>query len=437
MKISLTGLAGMKIRAGDGLQEPGHPEMLSTPLYYWAQPGDRLVLLDSGYKFNVATYVPEVKESWIYTYDYAPNESWTAYRHDLSGDSYRQDDYIFTEGVYFRVCLRKMNGEPFDGSEDINRILAFEQHTAPIREIKSWITNEVEQVAKRVQALREEGELICALLTDTHFTVNGTWEETAASIQQLHQALGFDGIVHLGDFTDGMVTREVTRYYSEKVLADLKQCEVPVWVTLGNHDTNYFRNNLDRFSLEEQCELYLGREEPRYSIDFETQKLRFIFLDSFDPDETLRYGYNASCIQWLKEQLEHTADDWQIVIFSHLSPVSRLQYWAKALRGEKELMSVLNPYAGKILAFVNGHNHADLLDNAESFPILSIVNSKCEAFTEYKTEGFITPDRKLGTPSQEAFDIMLINTEKRQIRFVRFGAGKDRIVTSGKAEWLE
>lgn len=96
----------------------------------------------------------------------------------------------------------------------------------------------------------------------------------------------------------------------------------------------------------------------------------------------------------------------------------------------------MNNHAGKILAFINGHNHADLLDNEEGFPIISMVNSKCEAFTEYKPEAFITPGRKLGELSQEAFDIMLVNTEKRQIRFARFGAGKNKEVTHGRAEWL-
>lgn len=436
MKVSLTGVAGMKIRAGDGLQEQGHPEMLSTPLFYLAQPGDRLRLMDSEYKFNVATYAPEVKDCWIYTYDYAPDESWTVYRQDLSGGSYRQEDYVFTERVYFRVCLRKMNGSDFDGSEDINHILSFKKNATPSTEMKPWLRNEVERVTERVTGLREKDELAFALLTDTHYTVNGTWDDTSKAIQQLHNKIGFDGIIHLGDLTDGMITREVSRYYVEQVLGDLKKCEVPVWVTLGNHDTNYFRNNPDRFTLKEQCELYLGREEPRYSIDYDAHKLRFLFLDSFDPEETLRYGYNDACIQWLKEQLESTLDDWRVVIFSHLPPISRLQYWAKEMRGVNELMGILNHHSGKILAFMNGHNHADLLDNEEGFPIITIVNSKCEAFMEYKTEGFITPNRKLGESSQEAFDIMLVNAEKRQIRFVRFGAGKDKIVTHGRAEWL-
>lgn len=438
MRIPLKGMAGLKIRAGDGMQEPGHPEMMSTPLFYLAHPGDRLKLIDPAYKFNVATYAPEVQDRWIYTYDYAPDQSWSVYRKDLRGDTYRQEDYVFQERTYFRVCLRKMDGTDFDGTEDMGRILVFEKHAATEAECggKTWLKNEIRRIAERVNSLRAANELAFALLTDTHYTVNGTWEDTAFAIRQLHREIGFDGIIHLGDFTDGMVDRETTRYYTGLVLDSLKQCGVPVWAAIGNHDTNYFKNNPDRFSLQEQCELYLGIDEPRYSIDFADRKMRFIFLDSFDPEETLRYGYSDACIRWLKEQLESVPEDWQAIVFSHLAPVARLQYWAKELRGEKAIIEVLSGHAGKILAYIHGHNHADLLDNAEGFPIISIVNAKCEAFAEYKPQGAITPDRKLNDPSQEAFDIMLVSPENRRIRFVRFGAGKDKMVANGRAEWL-
>ncbi|WP_434752913.1 metallophosphoesterase family protein [Paenibacillus amylolyticus] len=437
MKISLMGLAGMKIRAGDGLQELGHPEMLSTPVFYFAQPGDQIRLMDSQYKFNVATYAPKIEDRWIYTYDYAPEENWTVYRYDLNGNTYRQDQYTFSECVYFRICLRKMDGTDFEGHEDINHILSFQRKKPYLHQIQPWVQAEVNRVSKCVTDAQESDELSFLLLTDSHYTVNGTWNDTAGAIQKLHQKLNFDGIIHLGDFTDGMTTREVSRYYVENILSDLRKCDVPIWATLGNHDSNYFKNNPDPFSLKEQCELYLGRDEPRYAVDFADQRLRFIFLDSFDPNEVLRYGYNASCIQWVNEQLVSTPADWQVVIFSHVAPIGRLQYWAKIMRGEEELMKVLHEHSDKILAFINGHNHGDLIDNAEGFPILSILNSKCEAFTEYKSPGFITPHRKLGDSSQEAFDVMVVNTEKRQIRFVRFGAGNDKIIIDGKAEWLK
>jgi len=426
----------MKIRAGDGGEELGFPEMMSTPLFYLAQKGDRLRLVNNAYKFNVATYLPQIKPRWIYTYDYARDESWTVYRHDLNGNNYRQSDYVFDESVYFRISLRKLDGSLFDASEDINAILAFEISDSIPAEAKPWLEAEVLHAAKQIAALRSKDELVFVLLTDSHYTVNGTWDDTASAIQQMHKVVHFDGVIHLGDFTDGMVSGEVTRNYVNKTLGDLKSCGVPVWASLGNHDSNYFRRNPERFTIKEQCELYLERSDPRYRVDFEKYKLRLIFLDSFDPSEELPYGYSQECISWLAQTLENTRADWRVILFSHLPPVTRLQYWAKVLRGEDEIVRLMSAHSGKILAWINGHNHADKLDSCECVPIISIANAKCEAFTKYKPKGFVTPERKLGDVSQELWDILLINPEKRTLRFVRFGAGRDRIVKGGKAEWL-
>ena len=427
------GRPGLKIRAGDGGGELGFPEMLSTPLFYRAHIGARLTLLDAAYKFNVATYRPEVDPRWLYTYDYAPEQNWTSYRGDLNGESYRQADYLFNESIYFRVCLRKVDGGLFGPAEDINDSLVFEADEQPAEPAKPWLVAEARQVAQKVRAIRQPGEFAFALMADTHYTVGGTWEDTRAAVKLVNEEVGLDGIIHLGDLTDGMVMGEVTRHYVKNMLTCLKASGLPVWVALGNHDSNYFRNNPERLSEEEQCEIYLDGKRARYYVDL--PRLRLIFLDSFEPDEELRYGYSQECALWLAEALENLPEGGTALILSHLPPLTRLQYWAKALRGEKEIMGVLKRSADKILAWVNGHNHADRLDNDEGFPIVSIANAKCEAFTEHKTEGFVTQERRLGEASQELWDVMLVNIEERRANFIRFGSGGDRLISNGKARW--
>ena len=426
----------MKIRAGDGLEQLGFPEMMSTPLFYKAESGERLRLLDSAYIFNVATYSTEVDPRWIYTYDYAPDQSWTNYRNDLTGDSYRQDGYGFHDTCFFRVCLRKINGDYFDGSENINDIIFYEANPPQLHPVKQWLTDEANRVANQVNALRTSDDLIFALLTDTHYVVNGTWEDTATSLLQVQKQVGFDGVIHLGDFTDGMVTGEVAQIYVNFILDSLKNLSVPYWAALGNHDANYFKGNSEYFTIEEQCEIYLNHNKPHYNVDFEIQKLRFIFLDSFNAERTLRYGYSDECIAWLGQTLAKTPNDWRVIIFSHLPPVTRLQFWAKELYGEEKIRHLMHVHASKILGWINGHNHADRIDCVESIPVVSVTNTKCEAFTEHKSEGHITPERTLDTITQEAWDVLIINTKKEQVNFVRYGSGADRIIHDKKVEWL-
>jgi predicted phosphodiesterase len=429
------GKAGMKICAGDGTEQLGFFEMISTPLFYFAQADDKIKLCNSAYKFNVATYSPVIDPQWIYTYSYAPDQSWTKYRNDLTGESYRQDDYIFRDNCYFRISIRKVSGELFDDFENINEIIFFEKKSSEPHPKKKWIADEAERVAKKINELHTPNSLVFAVLSDTHYVVNGTWNDTAEALRQLQKKVNYDGIIHLGDFTDGMVTGDVTKIYANIILNDLKNLGAPCWAALGNHDSNYFKDNPDIFTIEEQCEFYLQQKKPHYNIDFDPKKLRLLFLDSFDVKQDFRYGYSSECINWLGQTLEKTPDDWRVIIFSHLPPVTRLQFWAKELRGEEEIRHLLHTHSKKILVWINGHNHADRIDHVESVPIVSAINAKCEAFTEYKPQNYITPERKLDTATQEAWDILIVNPQEGRINFVRFGAGSDRKICDRKAEW--
>ncbi len=50
-------------------------------------------------------------------------------------------------------------------------------------------------------------------------------------------------------------------------------------------------------------------------------------------------------------------------------------------------------------------------------------------FRSKKPEGAETPERKLGTVSQELWDTLVIKPDEGRIDFIRFGAGKDRMIS--------
>jgi len=311
---------------------------------------------------------------WIYTYDYAPDSVWEVWKE--------------TDAV------------------------------------PSWIDKEAADTAGRVKS-----DLPCyLLLTDSHYTYNGTWEDTAEAMRALSKLIALAGIIHLGDMSDGLLPIKETLRIEQKVMADMESLNVPVYVVPGNHDYNYFRGNPQiRYP-----------KRPRYYIDDAAQHIRFCFIDSFDPKEEVRYGFKRECIEWLDDTLNSMPESYSAVIFSHLTPLVRLQAWTDNIRNRNELIKVLDKHAHNILAFINGHNHCDHLFNDLNngqFPVISINCAKCEYFTEYKPEGAVVPVRRLGDRTQESFDIMQVDTDKREIYLTRFGAGKDRIVTGHKAEW--
>ena len=147
----------------------------------------------------------------------------------------------------------------------------------------------------------------------------------------------------------GLLTRDV-----KAMQKDIRELGLPLYYVLGNHDSNYFRNNPERFSEKEMRELYLPERERIYCRkqgqlpilecgartapfsrseehasdklyyrnrfanpvighgmectssdklyyyqDFPGKHLRMIFLDSFDPNESVRYGFHEEELDWL------------------------------------------------------------------------------------------------------------------------------------------
>ena len=207
-------------------------------------------------------------------------------------------------------------------AEKINSILAFYAEQKQYQP-KDCFKPEIEDTVSKVKRVCKEhvasgqngvdigdGLLSVVLLTDSHYTVNGTWEDTTDNIRKTVAALetsknAVDGIVHLGDFTDGMTTKKVTSFYVERMMDDLCQNGLPVYVTLGNHDFNYFRGNKQRFIMEEQRELF-GLTREYYYRDFVSKKIRCLFLSSYDADTPVRYGFSYAEVQWVKETLDTT-----------------------------------------------------------------------------------------------------------------------------------
>ncbi len=312
---------------------------------------------------------------WIYTYDYAPDSVWEPWRMEEKPD---------------------------------------------------WIRDEADLVAGRVR----KDLPAWILLADSHFTYNGTWDDTVEAMRILSKKIPLRGIIHLGDLTDGLLTEKETTVITDRMIQDMKGISSNLYLLAGNHDYNYFRGNPE----------VIYPEIPQFYRDIDDIRLRMVFIDSFDPKESVRYGFTDYSIHWLDSVLKRMPAGYRAVIFSHVPPLVRLQAWTDNIRNREKLINVLNTHADKIMAFLNGHNHCDLIFNDLNngkFPIISINCSKCEYFTEHKPEGAVVPERRLGDRTQESFDILQIDTLKNEIFFTRFGAGRDRVVSDSKAAWAE
>lgn len=467
-KLNLDITAGFRTALADGCLISDSPYHMATEFFYPVLKGDYIECVHKDYVFAVATFSTDREEKYLYTYDYKTDSAWLTYRQDLTPDSYSRDTYVFKEDGYCRICVKRADGMEVTqkDADKINRILAFYAEVKPYQ-AKECFKAEIEDTVKKVKQIWNEyavdgvngqncadvrGSLLSlALLSDSHYTVNGTWEDTADNIKKVlmgqeereseisssADSASIDSIVHLGDFTDGMTTKKVTSFYVERMMDDLCQNGLPVYVTLGNHDSNYFRGNKQRFTKEEQKEVF-GLVREYYYRDFADQKIRCLFLSSYDTDTPVRYGFSDEEVQWIKETLDATPAGYKVLIFSHEAPLDILDYWARIIRNGKKLMQVLEEYNARddaqILAYIHGHTHAEQVYRGSSFPIISIGSNKCEYFPDKKPEGSHAYERVPDTVTQDLWDVLVVDSEKECLHFVRFGAGEDRVVDCHKTE---
>lgn len=453
---------GYRTALADGVLAPDSPKHMATEEFYRAYPGSRLHLCEAGYLFAPAIFSMERNPSYIYSYAYQPEENWASYTQNLTPQSYSREDYIFDQECWFRVCVRREDGKDLS-SEDFGRsdeLIEYQetQKAAAVRP-KPWFEQEIaETIASIRQFEQETAETIApirqkdiphtmklCLLTDTHYTVNGTWEDTLHNIWSVAAHIKYDAIVHLGDLTDGMLPKRLTRKYVENMIRGLEDCGVPLYIVPGNHDSNYFRNRRNAFSNEEMRRLYrlYGIEENAagdagldYFIDVPEFSLRMIFLSSFDDMAAVRYGYTEDQLQWLKEVLASSVPGTKFLVFSHDAPLAKLDYWSFHIRNGRELLDILeecnSSEAYQIAGFFYGHTHADYIFDECSFPVISTGCAKLEYFTDKKPLGAVAWPREADTVTQDLWDSVLIDFDRQTLKLIRFGAGEDREVSFAK-----
>lgn len=400
--------------------------------FYRVEAGDRLVCNSLEYEYALAFYMEEVEERLIYTYCYQEEENWAKYDGCFGNSEWKCEDNTFFESGWVRIIVRRKDHAILTEKdrEMACRIFQLEQRET-VHEKKEYYNEEIQKSSDSVYRLKDENSLVFALMTDSHYVINGGWEDSISNLRAMHHRVKFDALIHLGDLTDGLTSRKITREYAGKVMGDLCSLGCPVYLAIGNHDSNYFHQNPEWFTREEQSFFYLQREEPWYFVDFEKQKLRCLFLYSFDHREEIRYGFPIEEVEWAEKTLEDVPADYVVIVFSHVPLLPEMHYWSDQIRNSALLKEKLDEYVrkgGEILGYIHGHNHADQIVYTEFFPIIAIGCAKCEDFKDKKPKGAVTYDRQRGTVTQELWDILVVNTEKKKMNLVRFGAGKDRVV---------
>lgn len=339
-------------------------------------------------------------------------------------------------------------------------------------EIPSYWTAELNQSINSVLSKeRMYGSMAKFIfMTDSHWKSNA--QRSPALIGHLSQRLNIPYTIFGGDAitshhdTQESAIAELTDFYS--------QFDGKLLSTTGNHDWNT-ENNMNALSFLSESQLFdlMYQKQTSFAvtenngkcayIDDRKNKIRYI---SFYFDTRLDIEPFVSW--WVDNHIQELPEGWTVMMFSHAYyRASRLGAEVNTIPGAKEyadhLLELQTMVKADIAAWMVGHCHRNLSslltyqgEKADGALIVSedpavsatggatdgdisnpgdgsqlkkdstllVVSSNCDTYKQSTPWG--GDSMKLGTDTEQAFEIVQIDTRKRQLYLTRVGAGNDR-----------
>ena len=195
-----------------------------------------------------------------------------------------------------------------------------------------------------------------------------------------------------------------------------------------------------------------------YYYDVPGKKVRVFILNSYDipyiydSDGTVKYlgvnvgGYRQAQLKWFADNLVSTPTDYTIVCFQHIqwgdwytTTPAYFPYNWETVKGlvvaAKTGTSFNRKYTDnadfatdisvsfttpRTIAFLaHGHHHTDRMTTKDN---ITNVSTSCSVSRPKKDQG----DRPLGVLEEDLWDVFVLDTKKKHVDIVRYGAGSDR-----------
>lgn len=322
--------------------------------------------------------------------------------------------------------------------------------------VPAYVVQERERVYKLLLEKLNTENNIFVFNTDQHFSVaEGVAENNVNnpkyvlqglnSIKELSKKISFDCVVLGGDSAGygGGVNSTVSGILDGINLMknELSGTDSPVVIIPGNHDAYQNTSDVTAFGMYNTCVKQLtntktynhdGIDNCDGYIDLESSKLRYIFVDNYTRNER-----TESAKTFLKNVLESLPSGYMAVLISHnaltnafngLQDAEDYNSGTKkdAVYGGSYYQDVIYNYSDRIIACISGHSHLDSWNTDNG--ILFIQTTCACNHTKFKfSADNITPILgTLGTATDTAFDIFIINQKEKTIEAIRYGVGCNR-----------
>lgn len=346
---------------------------------------------------------------------------------------------------------------------------------------QSWFQDELKSVAQKIEYEKEDNSVVVILANNIKYSISSRLnkntnilrqsKEHIKNIVELTNMTKVDLVVLNGNIIDGSTTKDKSLESMQQIIDLIKLSNCNYGITFGNTDTNIdyaletnnFNNMIKQHELNKILKKSVGNQVNVRITDFnstyiDVNNVRHIMLNTSDlPFKTNEeghivynynkaYGYTGEQIQWLADVLKSTPKNFDVCIYQHLS-------FGKTYSNQYELYNfdivtnlitafknkgIFDYHGGedifkadievdfttnksKVLFCDFGHFYEDIFIDYNQMPFICTANNVAISTEQIQ-------DRNLHTKNEDLFDVLVYKPIKKEIKLIRFGAGKDRTI---------
>lgn len=420
--------------------EEDNTTMVRTP-FYWMKPGDSF----------------ECSQTNLRVFYYDKNKNFIKTLYSVTANT----PYVMNEYAYIRFRAAYSSGD----YDYYNQYLTVYQNSFSILYAQNADVQDTmrDEIVKKVEQAIDGPNLIFVHITDSHVGTGAMTPERGTEhfkrAINLAKAVNADFVIHTGDMIqgNGSITGENDRERYSAYIGNASQYTTPFLWCQGNanHDfgvktsdnpltyalnrdiVNTFVGRLGKWQTAKAVYNESDTVHSYYYIDNEYMGYRIIVLDADDYGGLRRgWGFSDTQISWFANALNGAkANDYPVLVFAHMPPLNALMPSGIENSGGSQINDAIKSFTGNggiILAYIYGHVHWDAYYNDSEHGI-KYISCTCD-LPEASQETFVptlgtktVPSRTIGTNTEYACDVYVIDKNTGNIQTFRYGAGDDRV----------
>ncbi len=308
------------------------------------------------------------------------------------------------------------------------------------KEIPAWVDAEIENASKRIDEWgKGRNYSLFIFVTDLHTAMDLGRLDKRLQIRYANRAaekLGANAILNLGDWGfEYPIKKEHDGFaFFDSILALHSETKIPTFFCRGNHDWWYgfISHELWGWRIPRVNGAVYSKIGDYGYCDYPDKKCRMFFLNSSETGP-MGYGFSKTQMEFFENNLKNMSKDWTAVVFEHRC-FDKLGSWVngtvRKIRNEKLFLKTMSDFVkngGKLAGNIVGDSHFDNFGRVDGINIF--VSQGCGGIAKENVPEdvvYIKADWK----KEMLVEAVLIDSDNREIKFVRIGVGgekKDRI----------